>query len=340
MMRNILIIVFLTIVGILFSCKNTNSPESEQTINTDHVANEVTEKPVKEKTKTILYAWVDKLRIRAQPSTKSEIIDEVKEGTSFTYLNEKTDFKEKINLRGSLYDEPWLKIKTEDGKEGWVFGGAVKFYEPVVDMNPSPYDACFALIKDGKYTEGESCTEKVQKAQLKKDKKRVQQDEMTLTLALLTGEQMVLKNDTTPMGVDSYFVRVYSHYIPQLGFFVIDNIYHEGGNYSLINDKSGKETIIQGFPKPSADFKHIVTTNADAEAGFEFNGIEVYGYPDGRFAKVFEEEVEASFEPHTPIWVDNKTVEVTMVPTTYNNTDRPKKIKITQNDSGKWEIQE
>ena len=154
-MKKILFIVFLTFVGFIFSCKNTNSSESTQKTESNSWENESTENitnpTTQEKTSTILYAWVDKLRIREQPTTKSEIVIEVKEGTSFTYLYEKTDYKERINLRGTLFNEPWLKIKTEDGKEGWVYGGAVKFYEPVVNANPSPYDACFELKKNGKW---------------------------------------------------------------------------------------------------------------------------------------------------------------------------------------------
>ena len=96
-MKKILFIVFLTFVGFIFSCKNTNSSESTQKTESNSWENESTENitnpTTQEKTSTILYAWVDKLRIREQPTTKSEIVIEVKEGTSFTYLYEKTDYK-------------------------------------------------------------------------------------------------------------------------------------------------------------------------------------------------------------------------------------------------------
>ena len=139
-MKNIIFIFFLTSFFFFFSCKNTNSSESTQTdsssIPTESMENEKIEEPKSTK----LYAWVDKLNLRAEPSTKSEIVVQIKEGTQLTFLNEKTEYTERINLRGQLQNEPWLKVKTEDGKEAWVYGGAVKFYKPVVDVNPSPYD--------------------------------------------------------------------------------------------------------------------------------------------------------------------------------------------------------
>ncbi len=336
-MKNFRIIVFLTFVGFLFTCKNTNSSESSQqtTTNSTDTTIEDTEKTQKEKTPTTLYAWVDKLRIREQPTTKSEIVDEVKEGTSFIYLNEKTDYKDKINLRGTLYNEPWLKIKTNDGKEGWVYGGAVKFYEPVVDASPSPYEKCFNLMKGRKSNSWYECFEKVRKQQLKKDARHVKAIENGIELSLLTGEKLTLMNSETES--ENSIGREYSHYLPKMGFFVVHNTYWEGDGYSLFNDKSGKETVVKGYPKPSPDNKHILTVSADMEAQMSFNGIQIYGFPNGKFGKIMEKEFEDA-EPHTPIWIDDKTVELDLVPV--NPNERSRKVKIVKSDSGKWEVLE
>ncbi len=77
-------------------------------------------------TPEIFYAWVDNLNIREAPKTSAAVVVKVNTGDPLTYLEEKTDFTEKINLRGKDYDEPWLKVKTAAGKAGWVFAGAVK----------------------------------------------------------------------------------------------------------------------------------------------------------------------------------------------------------------------
>jgi len=269
----------------IFSCKNTNSSESTQQTESNSSEGESTENTTnpttQEKAPTILYAWVNKLRVREQPTTKSEIVVEVKEGTSFTYMNEKTDYKERINLRGTLFNEPWLKIKTEDGKEGWVYGGAVKFYEPVVDANPSPYDKCFELKRDKTWSKFHDCSEKVRTKQLKKDARYVTETENEITLTLLTGKKVIFENSRDTVS-DDYLQIDYLEYLPKVGFFVFRNNIYEGGSYSLVNDKSGKETTIWGFPKVSPDAKHIITTNQDLEAAYEFNGIQIFGFPNGR----------------------------------------------------------
>jgi len=341
-MKKILFIVFLTFVGFTFSCKNTNSSESTQQTESISAAEttEVTEIPQKEK-ETILYAWVDKLRIREQPSTKSEIVAEVKEGTSFVYMNEKTDFKDRINLRGTLFNEPWLKIKTENGKIGWVFGGAVKFYEPVVDANPSAYDACFELWKSGRNERAHTCFEKTRAKQLSKESKRVQVSDKGLKLLLLTGKWVELNNvaDSTE---EAYIYR-YWDYLPKIGYYLVEQLYDEYGNtHQLINNKSGKATTIAGFPKPSPDNKHILAFNADTvdhTEGESNNRIVIFGFPGGRFKKLLEKNL-GGMEPHTPKWIDEKTVEVSLVPAAHLVDEKARNIKVMMNESGEWEVKE
>ena len=107
----------------------------------------------------------------------------------------------------------------------------------------------------------------------------------------------------------------------------------------MINDKSGKEIIIQGFPKLSPDAKHLIATNQDLEAAFEFNGIQIFGFPNGRFEKLLEIEMD-EMEPHAPIWIDNMTIEITMMPPSFDKETKPKKVKIIMNEKGEWEIKE
>jgi len=297
-MKNIQIIVSLTLLVLLLGCKNTNSSESSQ---------------------------------KTSPNS-------IKEGTSFVYLNEKTDYKDRINLRGTLYHEPWLKIKTEDGKEGWVFGGAVKFYEPIVDANPSPYDKCEDLRRKGKFDAWKSCINKESAKQLKKDGRFVSSNDKGLTFTLLTGEKMMLENNLSDTS-DTYLKRSYSHYLPKLGYFVVRNQIYEGGNFSLINDKSGKETLIKGFPKTSPDYKYILTSNPDGEAGFEFNGIEIYGFPNGKFEKILEKEWDG-VEPFAAKWMDEKTIHLSLFPTATTPNEKMKNIKIVMNEKGRWVIEE
>lgn len=71
-------------------------------------------------------AWVDQLNIREKPDTKAKKVASARKGEALTFTGEQTDKTETIVLRGIAYDEPWLKVRTKDKLEGWVFSGAVK----------------------------------------------------------------------------------------------------------------------------------------------------------------------------------------------------------------------
>ena len=97
---------------------NTNSTTAnDQSPNADQTSG---------KNPEMLFAWVDNLRIRAEPNTNATVVTTIKENTPLIFTGEQTKEKQKITLRNVEYDEPWLKVKTSAGEVGWVFGGAVK----------------------------------------------------------------------------------------------------------------------------------------------------------------------------------------------------------------------
>lgn len=77
--------------------------------------------------KVKMFAWVDKLNVREKPGLKGEPILQLDEGEEVYFLNEKSDFKKEITLRGVTFNEPFLKIKTMYGYGtiGWVYGGGL-----------------------------------------------------------------------------------------------------------------------------------------------------------------------------------------------------------------------
>lgn len=74
----------------------------------------------------VVYAWVDKLNIRATPARSGEVVTTVDTGTPLSISGEKSEKAELIVLRGVAYEEPWLEVITPEGLTGWVFGGAVR----------------------------------------------------------------------------------------------------------------------------------------------------------------------------------------------------------------------
>lgn len=72
------------------------------------------------------------LRIRHTPSLNGKVIDKLKENTVVEWLGEISQERHRIKLRGVQFKEPWLKIKTPSGKQGWAYAAATL---PISDSN-------------------------------------------------------------------------------------------------------------------------------------------------------------------------------------------------------------
>ena len=83
--------------------------------------------------RAILYITIDGLRLRKGPSLDSTTIIKLPLFEKVYFLDEVTDFKQKINLGTIETDEPWVKIKTKKGHSGWVYGAGVNYYKKKQD---------------------------------------------------------------------------------------------------------------------------------------------------------------------------------------------------------------
>ncbi|MEM6769827.1 MAG: SH3 domain-containing protein [Bacteroidota bacterium] len=77
-------------------------------------------------TKEAVYAWVDNLNLRDQPSTSGKVITTVQPDDALQPTGEFTGEWATFTLRGSTFSAPWIRVTTSDGKKGWVFEGAVQ----------------------------------------------------------------------------------------------------------------------------------------------------------------------------------------------------------------------
>jgi len=80
-------------------------------------------------TATRLYVTIDGLNIRSAPSLDSSILNKLVLFEEVHFLNEITPFTEQISLGTTVADEPWVKVKTKRGGEGWVYGAGVYYYK-------------------------------------------------------------------------------------------------------------------------------------------------------------------------------------------------------------------
>ena len=86
-------------------------------------------RPVVVRKETTLYSTIDGLNVRVQPKLGAPIIGRLSLYEPVTYMNEVTDSLYTINLGEVEPTEPWVKIRLESGKQGWVYGAGVSFYK-------------------------------------------------------------------------------------------------------------------------------------------------------------------------------------------------------------------
>lgn len=313
------------------SCKDTNSGESpkmtQSQLDSIRIAKEKLEAANAE---VNIFAWVNNLRVRTEPDTKSKIVVELQEGDSMVFLKEQTDFTQKITLRGKSFDEPWLKIRTNKDQIGWVYGGGVKFYAPKATRKPMLYDACYEYLKEYRQMKFQTCFEKEQAKQYRRTKGIVESTSTSLSLRLLTGEKLLLENDTSMHRAVSYR---FFYYYPKMSSFVVEATYTDRTDFLIINDKSGMITTVWGYPKPSVDNKQWVATFVGNHKGPGTNGgIQIVENTGNGLEITWEKAIKE--EPHVPFWLDEETIEVT---TKRKGSPRTTTKTLVKNSAGAWD---
>jgi len=121
-MKNLFLLIFSCLLLTLLACQSeapgTEAQESKEAPQTT-LPEKTEQEPV------VLKVIIDQLRMRAEAGEKGEEVLRLPQGSLLTELGEVSDFTTRIKLRGVPYDEPWLKVKTAEGEEGWVYGGGI-----------------------------------------------------------------------------------------------------------------------------------------------------------------------------------------------------------------------
>ncbi len=94
----------------------------------DSVVSVVVPQLIQEKV-TQLYVTFDGLNVRSGPGLNFGKVARLKLYDEVIFLNETTDSSYQINLGQITPNEPWVKIKTLDNKQGWVYGAGVSYYK-------------------------------------------------------------------------------------------------------------------------------------------------------------------------------------------------------------------
>ncbi|MFN4081113.1 MAG: SH3 domain-containing protein [Saprospiraceae bacterium] len=78
---------------------------------------------------TRLYVTLDNLNVRKTPTKNGALVTRLKLYDEVFFLNEKSPEKETVNLGAETVSDHWIKIRTANGKEGWVFGAGVHYFK-------------------------------------------------------------------------------------------------------------------------------------------------------------------------------------------------------------------
>lgn len=76
-----------------------------------------------------LFITIDGLNMRKEPGLKSEVIVKLPLYEEVYFLNEVTDSTTELSIGYQTVNEPWVKIRTKKGHEGWVYGAGVNYYK-------------------------------------------------------------------------------------------------------------------------------------------------------------------------------------------------------------------
>lgn len=76
-----------------------------------------------------LYVVIPDLKLRTGPSLDSTILQTLPLFEPVLFMEEVSSFTEEINLGYEKADEPWVRVRSMQGNEGWVYGAGVNFYK-------------------------------------------------------------------------------------------------------------------------------------------------------------------------------------------------------------------
>mgnify|MGYP001027920039 CR=1 FL=1 len=111
----------------------TATREFAQNLQTDQDTTALAAPTVLEKVVTkevsALYITIDNLKMRRTPDLKADVIKQLPLFERVYFMEEVTDSLYEINLGYEVAKEPWVKIRTQKGMEGWVYGAGVNYYK-------------------------------------------------------------------------------------------------------------------------------------------------------------------------------------------------------------------
>lgn len=88
-----------------------------------------------------LVVKADGTPLREAPGEDGKVLTEFKKGTALQDLGEVSHFMTPLTIQGVAQYEPWLKVKSDDGAQGWVYAGALDFGGDTIRLHQKRFQA-------------------------------------------------------------------------------------------------------------------------------------------------------------------------------------------------------
>jgi hypothetical protein len=301
------LILYFFVIFLSQSCKNIDKQAVEPKSTDNRLY--IFEDP-EQFSQTQYYVWLPTVRVRKDPDKNAEIVAKLKKGDQLEYLGIKTIKKDVVVINNKSFEDNWIKVKTTDGIQGWVFGAGINIKDVKDDLSPTPYDDCFLLIADREINDFAKCVGQVRKQILKEQSKKCSVNLNGLSLILTNGRSVNLANNTSTTNKTEFNYLMYNQDVKQ---FIVQVQYSNMEEFMLIDATNGNKINTWGFPKFSPGKNFIVSSSSNFVYNSAPNGIQIFSLEGNVIKKLWEREIE-NYEPYCPKWLDNNTIGVTLKP--------------------------
>ena len=147
-------------------------------------------------------------------------------------------------------------------------------------------------------------------AQIEKFKENVKREGDTLLLKNKSGSYISLKDSPECESYSTCFSFGFLDYFDDIGFYLVQSYYSEGGEFTMVSESDGKKYYIHERPMFSSDRKRLVTVPDDSDTGYNENGVFIWRIQDNKLIPEFSYEPTIYAQYRFVRWKDNTSIEL------------------------------
>ena len=163
-------------------------------------------------------------------------------------------------------------------------------------------------------------------------------DMKTLNIATAHGDTVIFRNnpgEEEGLNMAFYYLK---DYLPQQNFWTVEMHGYEWMEWEVVSGNNGTVTTTIGPPIPSPDGTKLLCMMDDIDAGYIYNGIQIWSICDNDSLILEFEDLDVPWGPINGLWQDDETISFDKWAynyDTYEYYSLPGKLKLTE--AGTWE---